>query len=104
MTITMADEYEHWATAQIRKAYEICKLKRNPTLVKLITVSNLNTAVMFTNTLKSAKDKVLCEDKVKYYKLLDWGVVKRKEGGEYGIYLDNSKATIRRIIKQRRGR
>ena len=104
MTITLADEYGFWAMAQIRRAFEICKLKRKATLVKLMTVSSHDTAVLFTKVLTTAKVMVVTKDKNKYYKLRDWGVVYRKEGKEYSIYLDNSKARIRRIQRERRRR
>lgn len=104
MTITMADEYAHWLTAILRTAFQTCRMKRKPTMVKLMTVSNLDTAKFFIAQFTNAKGRLAHKENEKYYLLRDWGVVSRKEGREYSIYLDNSKAIMRRIVKQRRGK
>lgn len=102
MAVTMADEYAHWLTAILRTAFQACRLKRKPTLVKLMTVSNLDTAKFFITGFNNAKGRLARKESNKYYLLRDWGVVSRKEGREYSIYLDNSKAIMRRIAKERR--
>lgn len=102
-TMTLADEYGHWALAQVRKAFGVLRLKRRPTMVKLLTVSDSETAVMFTKVFTTAKH-VLARKDSKCVRVRDYAVRYRREGTEWGIYLDNTKPAIRRLQRERRRR
>lgn len=103
MAITMADEYEYWAVARLRKAFAVLKVKRRPTMVKLLTVSDNETAVMFTKVFTTAKS-VLARRDSKCVRVRDYAVRYRREGTEWSIYLDNTKPAIRRLQRERRRR
>lgn len=102
-TMTLADEYGYWALARLRKAFGVLRLKRRPTMVKLLTVSDSETAVMFTKVFTTAKH-VLARKDSKCVRVRDYAVRYRREGTEWGIYLDNTKPAIRRIQRERRRR
>ena len=101
MIITLADEYDLWAIAQIRRAFITLKGKRKRTLAKLLVVSDQATAVMFTKVLSNAK-AVLAKREHKYAPARDYAVVIRKEGAVWCLYLDNTKPAIRRTQRERR--
>lgn len=103
MAITMADEYEYWATALVRKAFAVLKLKRRPTMVKILTVSDNKTAVMFAKMFSVAKDTLAHKDNA-FVRLRTYAVLYRREGTEWSIYLDNTKPAIRRLQRERRRR
>lgn len=103
MAITMADEYGYWATAQVRKAFAVLKLKRRPTMVKILTVSDNETAAMFTKMFSKAKDTLARKD-IACAKVRTYAVLYRQDGAQWSIYLDNTKPAIRRLQRERRRR
>ena len=102
-TMTLADEYGYWALAQVRKALAVMKVKRGPSMVKILTVSDKETALVFAKVFENAKNFLARKDR-QFVKARDYAIQVRREGEVWGIYLDNHKAAIRRIQRERRRR